>query len=121
MRVAVIFFYMLMTIIYLSPISDLIYLAPAEDRGRTWGGINIMTHMAMIGYLCYLLEDLKYLAKAEQLFFTYLKFISIANCIYIVWCILKGSRFSMLHTDTMAWIMGIGFIAFLVHNALRKP
>lgn len=111
MKVAVCFIYVLMSIIYLSPIAD---------GGRTWGGINLITQLSFIGYLCFLAEGIKQNTEIERLFFSYLKFLSIGNCIYILWCILRGKYWSIYHTDIFAYILGIGFLVFLLHFAIKK-
>jgi hypothetical protein len=110
MKIIVLSLYVLITIIYLSPIGD---------TSRLWKGIDLINHISCLGYLCYLMESHKRNSKAERLFFMYLKFLSIGNAIYIVWCLLRGSYWSIYHTDIFAYILGIGFIAFMFHLPIR--
>lgn len=105
MKIAVSFLYVLLSILYLS----------IGDSSRMWGGINLITHLAFIGWLCYLMEDNINNTVMERLFFSYLKYLSIANCVYIVWCVLNSTYWSIYHTDIFAYILGISFAVLLIH------
>jgi len=56
----------------------------------------------------------------EKLFFIYIKYLSIANCIYIAVCAYKETSFAIYNTDLFAYIMGIGLVVFLIHCAKKK-
>ena len=105
MKAAVAFIYVFLSILYLS----------IGDSTRFWGGVNICTQISFIGWLCYLLESTENNTILERLFFSYLKYLSIANCVYIVWCVLKGTYWSIYHTDVFAYILGISFVVLLMH------
>lgn len=111
MKTAVLFLYVLCNIIYLSPIAS---------SSMGWGAFNIITHIGFVGYLCYLLSSSMRNSKVEQLFFSYLMWLSVANCIYILFCAFREKNFALYNTDIFAYITGIGFIVFLVHCALNK-
>jgi len=106
MKIAVCFLYVLLSILYLSI---------ETQYTRISGGINIITQIGFIGYLCYLAEMSKRNSVFERLFFSYIKYLSIANCIYIVWCIFRGSYWSIYNSDIFAYILGISFIVLLLH------
>lgn len=110
MIIVVCFTYVLATVLYL------IY----GDSSYLWGGINIITQIAFIGYLCYLLGTIEGFRKIEKRFFNYLTWLSVANCIYILFCIIKGTGFAIYNTDIFAYIMSIGFVTFMMHSALDK-
>lgn len=105
---------------FLFVLLNVIYLTPIADNGRMWGGINLITLYGFIGYLCLLVDKIKALNKNERLFFEYVKWMSWANCPYILVCIIRGKGYGLLHTDIFAYIIGIGFIAFLIHCALNN-
>lgn len=110
MRIAVSFLYVLFTLIYL------VY----GGNTMIWGAFNICTHIGFVGYLCYLLKDMRVFREEERLFFTYLMWLSVANCIYILFCVIRGTSFAVYNTDIFAYITGIGFVVFLAHCALNK-
>lgn len=110
MRVIVCFLYVALTITYLA----------FGDSSPFWGGLNIITNIGFVGYLCFLLKDIKVFTEDERLFFTYLQWLSVANCLYIFVCIIKDTSFAIYNTDIFAYIMGIGFVVFMIHCALNK-
>lgn len=110
MKIAACFIYVLLSILYLS------INVPAEYL-RISGGINIITQIGFVGYLCHLMQISKTSNKTERLFFTYLKYLSISNCLYILTCIIRGEYWSIYNTDIFAYIMGIGFFVFLIQVA----
>lgn len=109
-NIAACFLYVLCSIIYLH----------FGEKTRAWGGFNIFTQFAFIGYLCYLAEQNLRSTEFERLFFCYLKYLSVINCIYIVACVLKGRYWSIYNTDIFAYILGISVVVLLVHFAYIK-
>lgn len=105
------------SICFLYVICQIIYLT-FSDGSRLWGGLNIGTHIAFIGYLCHTLE--KTHTGNEKLMFQYLKWVSIANCFYIGVCVWKDTYWVLYHTDLFVYIFGIGFLVFLIHAALKE-
>lgn len=112
MKIAVGFLYMLWMVIYLSP------MIPATPL---WFGLDKAVQTLFLGMLCYFLESNKSQTAEERLFFNYLKWISWANTLYLVICIHKDWTFKLYNTPIFAYIMGIGFIVFLIHCAKNKP
>lgn len=110
MKIAVCFLYVLLSVLYLS----------IGDSSREWGAVNIITQIGFIGYLCYLAEQSKRNSVFERLFFGYMKYLSIANCIYIIWCVFKGAYWSIYNTDVFAYILGISFVILLIHVAILQ-
>lgn len=110
MKIAAIFMYLLFCILYLS----------IGDSSREWGGFNICTQLGFIGYLSFLMESNKKNTEIERLFFSYIKYLSIANCIYIVWCVFRGSYWSIYHTDVFAYILGICSIIMFLHAGINN-
>lgn len=105
---------------FLFVLLNVIYLTPIADNGRIWGGINLITLYAFIGYICMLVDKIKTLSENERLFFEYVKWMSWANCPYILVCMIIGKGFGIMHTDLFAYIIGVGFVAFLIHCALNN-
>lgn len=112
MKMAVCFTYVLLSLVYLS-IDDSTFL-------RISGGVNIITQIGFIGYLSFLMEANKKNDENERLFFSYLKYFSIGNCAYVIACLIFGIDWSIYNTDLMAYLLGIGFVAFLIHLALKR-
>lgn len=110
MRIAVLCTYILLSFTYLT----------FGCNTKEWGALNIITHIGFIGYLCYLLEQVRLFPYSERLFFTYLKYLSIINCIYIVWCVFRGDSWSIYHTDVFAYILGICSAIFFMHIGFTK-
>lgn len=110
MRIGVYFLYIALTIIYLI----------FGDSSVLWGGVNIVSHIGFIGFLCHILSGVKKFSENERLFFSYLKWLSLANCIYIATCIVKDKTFAWHNTDIFAYVMGLGFVVFLVHCSQTK-
>lgn len=108
MRLAVCFIYVFCQLAYLM----------FQDGGRIWGGFNIITHISFVGYLCYLIEQ--YTSGSERLFFIYLKYLSLINCLYIITCVVKGRYWSFNNIDFFAFVLGIGIAAFLIYRAFKK-
>lgn len=111
MKIAVGFLYMLWMVIYLSPI------IPGTNL---WFGIDKTVQTLFLGMLCYFLENSKGHSYEERLFFNYLKWISWANALYLAICLWKDLTFKIYNTPIFAYVMGIGFIAFLIHCAKNK-
>jgi len=98
---------------------SLLYLV-IGDSSTYWGGVNIITQIGFIGYLSYLMESYQGNTENESLFFTYIKYLSIANCIYIAVCVFRDKNFVFYNTSLFAYIMGIGLVVFLIHCAKKK-
>lgn len=111
MRFAVCFLYIL---------AQVVYLMPMMPGNRYTYAFNIITHVAMAGYLAGILSVVEGLSENERLMFQYIKFLSIANCIYIAVCAVKNTSFAIYNTPLFAHILGIGFVSFVVHCALKK-
>lgn len=111
MKVAIVFLYLFLTLIYITPIAD---------NGRMWGGINLITQFGFIGYLSYLLSINQLDKEIHKLFFSYVWRVSVANCFYILACMVMGKNWSYLHTDIFAYILGITFIVLLIHSGFHK-
>ena len=111
MRVAVCFTYILCQILYLLP------FMPSTKPVYAFG---IATHIAMVGFMAHLLCGVKGFSENERLLFSYIKYLSIANVMYVFFCAYKGSSFAFYNTPLFAYILGIGFITFLAHCALNN-
>lgn len=111
MKIAVGFSYVLWMVIYLSP------LVPGNEF---WYGMDKIMQTAFVGALSYFLQSNKKNTDNERLFFEYLTFLSLANAIYLAFCLYKNTSFAIYNTPIFAYVMGIGFIAFLVHCAINK-
>ena len=110
MKSAVLFLFVLLNIIYLTPIAD---------DSRFWGGLNLITLYGFGAYMCYLV-GISEKDKTGRLFFEYVKYMCLSQCFYVAWCIYKGKGYSIGHTDIMAYILGLGFATFLLHCALNN-
>ena len=111
MKIAVGFLYVLWNVVYLSP------LVPGNDL---WYGIDKICQLLFVSALCYFIEQNKKLLENERLFFEYLKWISLANGIYTGFCMYKDLTFVIYNTPIFAYIMAVGFLAFLIHCAINK-
>ena len=111
MKTTAIFLYVFLSTLYLTPIADSSYF---------WGGLNLITQSAFICYLCYLNEDKEDNIEIERLLFIYVKWLSLANCLYILACMIRGKGFAIYNTDIFAYVTGIGFLVLMVHFALSK-
>lgn len=109
MKSAVCFLYILAQIIYLTP-----YLPPT----KIVYAFGLITHVAMVGYLCHLARLIPSLSESERLMFQYAKYLSLANVIYIVACAFKQENFALYNTPLFAYILGIGLLVFLLHVAI---
>lgn len=107
MKIAVCVAYVVLQFVYLS-IGD----------GRIWGGVNIITHIAFVGYLCHLLHG--HVNETERLFFSYLKWLSLFSSLYIVACMLRNTYWILYNTSVMALVMGISFMALLITVAIKR-
>ena len=114
------FLYVLITIVYLSPIADyIIVFGDKKYNNMVWGGIYLIANMGLISFLCHLAE---YKQKGNELLaLQYLKFLCLANCAYIIYCIFREKYVVIYQTGVFAYVMGLGFLSFLVHCAIRKP
>jgi hypothetical protein len=108
MKVAVSFLYIVLSILYLT----------VGDSSTIWGATNIITQIGFIGYLCFLLQ--KSHKGHEQLFFQYLTGLSIANCGYIIACVIRNKDWILYNTSLFAYILAVGFLVFLFHLALKN-
>jgi hypothetical protein len=111
MKIAAGFLYVLWTVVYLSP---------AVPGNAYWYAADKVVQTAFVGVLAYFLEQAKGNSENERLFFTYLKWLSLANAVYIAICAYKNYTFALYNTPIFAYVMGIGFVAFMVHCALLK-
>lgn len=109
MKVAALFFYVLLFI------SHQLF----GDNGLLWSGFYTVLHLLMIGILCGFLSSYVKEEK-ERLFFIYIKYLSFANAIYTGICTFSNDQWVIKNTDVSSWIIGLGFVAFLCHLALRN-
>lgn len=84
-----------------------------------WDGINIITHVGFVVYVSYLLERNNSIGSDEQLLFSYVKYLSIGNIMYIITCMVREDYFAIYNTPIVAYILGIGFVSFIIHRALK--
>lgn len=87
------------------------------DTGRFWGGLFILNMYLFVAFMSWIVEG--YLNEKDKLFFTYIKFISLAQAIYVITCYFMGRTWSLFHKDITATIIGIGFATFLLHTAFK--
>jgi len=99
---------------------NIAYLTPLADDSRFWGGLNLITQYGFIAYLCYEARNVESFKESGRLLLEYIKYFCISQCFYVVWCIYKGEGYSIGHTDIMAYILGLGFVTFLVHCAINN-
>lgn len=119
MKNALCFLYVLITVVYLSPVADeVIVFGDRKYNNMVWGGIYLIANIGLIGALCHWLEPEH--TGNTKLMFQYLKWLSMANCIYIFICIFREKYVVIHNTGIFAYILAIGFITFLVHCALKK-
>lgn len=111
MRIAVCFLYVLLQIFYLLPILP-------ETRGSYAFGIII--HIAFVGFLLWDLERGEEYTLRERLFFQLTKYLSVANCIYLVLCAYYDTKFAVLNTPIFAYILGIGFVVLMYYCIRAK-
>lgn len=106
MRKAVYFAYVALSLIYLA----------FGDSSIIWGGVNIITQIGFVGFLSHIVQGRD---ETERLFLLYIKWLSVVNCGYILVCMFITNKFVVIYnTDLFAYVLGIGFVVFLIHNAL---
>lgn len=110
MRIAICCLYITLQLIYLS----------FGDVEVGWGCFNIVTHLAFVAYLCYELEKVNKFSKDEILLFQYIKYISISFSLYTIACCIRGNSFVILNTPVSSYILGIGFLSFILHSLLNR-
>lgn len=101
-------------------LAQIIYLLPMTPGNTQTFAFNIITHVAMVGFLCHVLSGVEGFAENERLLFWYIKYLSLFNCVYIGMCAVKNTSFAIYNTPLFAYILGIGFVSFMVHCALKK-
>ena len=111
MRAAACFLYILCQIVYLLPVM------PSTKIVYAFG---ICTHIAMVGFMAHMISGIKSFSENERLLFSYVKFLSIANVMYVIACAVKDTSFALYNTPLFAYILGFGFVAFLVHCAINN-
>ena len=111
MKIAAGFLYVLWNIVYLSPI---------VPNTKFWHGSDKIMQSLFLSVLCYFIQNYKNNNENERLFFEYLKWLSLANSIYLGFCMGMGKTYALLNTPIFAYILGIGFFTFLLHRALNK-
>lgn len=111
MRIAVGFIYVIWTIIYLSP------FVPGNDF---WYGVDKIVQTAIVGALSLFLSNDERRGEDERLFFSYLHWLSVAGVVYLIACLYYGKEFALYNTPLFAYILGVGFFAFMLHRAIKK-
>lgn len=99
---------------------NIVYLSPFIPGTALWFGLDKIMHCLLVGTLCYFLQQDDGLKYSEKLFFEYLTFLSIANGLYLGYCIYADKTFKLYNTPLFAYILGIGFVVFLFHCAYKK-
>lgn len=69
--------------------------------------------------LCYKLSKSIH-NEIEKLILNYIQYLSVANCIYIAICMFRNRFWVIYNTDIFAYILGISFVAILVHIACKR-
>lgn len=87
------------------------------NQTRFWGGLFVLNLYWFIAYLSYQVEQ--FMDSKGKLPFSYAKFIAITLIVYTVACFIRGSNWTLFNKDITATIIGIGFVAFLVHTAFN--
>lgn len=85
-----------------------------------WGAFNISTHVLFVSYVSYILEGMDSFTEDERLLFSYIKYLSLINFIYIVTCYIREEDFAIYNTPVMGYILGIGFVSFIIHRSIKK-
>jgi hypothetical protein len=111
MKIAVGFIYVLWNIVYLSPIIP---------NTRFWHGSDKIAQSLFLSCLCYFIQEYIRHNQNERLFFEYLKWLTFANSTYLSFCLIKDKTFAIYNTPIFAYILALGFIAFLIHCALNN-
>lgn len=111
MRIAFCFLYILLQIVYLLP------WLPATPIVHAFG---LTTHIAMAGLLFYWLSVIEGFTGDEKLFFEYCTALSVANCVYIIACALKGTSFAIYNTPLFAFILAVACLVFVFHCGIKR-
>lgn len=106
--------------IFLYVIINVIYLSPIADAGRIWGGIQLITHIGFIGYLCYEMQKKEKPNSIERFSFQYATWFSFSNCVYIVACIFNTKPWAVYNTEVFSAIVAVGFLVFIIYCAFKK-
>lgn len=90
------------------------------DSSIIWGGINIITQTAFIGFISYFLKSTKTIQSHEIIIFDYVMWLSIVNSFYIAICMFRNKFWVIYQTDIFAYIMGITIVVLLGHIGYNK-
>lgn len=108
MKIAACFLYILCNMLYLV----------FGDDSPAWGGFHLNTHVLFISFTTWQLWD-KFKGN-ERLFLQYVTFLSLADALYTTVCVFKDKYWVLYNTNIFAYILGIGFLVFLLHCALKN-
>lgn len=111
----------IIAVCFLYVLAQILYLSPYLPSTRFIYAFGIATHVAFVGYLCGLIQRrLEGITEDERLLIQYVKYLCVANVIYLFACAWKETSFAIYNTPLFAYILGIGFVSFLIHCAIKK-
>lgn len=88
------------------------------DLGSWWGSVYLILQAVAIAFF---IEQNKYEhTSTERQFFSYVKYVAIADAIYTFICEIHGGSYIYHATNVFAYIMALGMCVIVVHFAVKK-